>query len=84
MMAGNKEARRIEMQRSIKAYLLFNGEATSRELALWLDKHFGYHHSLTTDDVAKMLKAGNRPAWLKLEYVKGTKFKEPSKWRLKQ
>lgn len=71
----HKTARRIEMQRLIKAYLLFNGEATSRELALWLDRHFGYQYSLTTNNVSHMLRAGNRPAWLKLN-------KEADKWRL--
>jgi hypothetical protein len=83
-MAGNREMRRIEMQRLIKAYLLFNGEATSRELAIWLDRNFGYRHSLTVDDVRRMLMARNRPVWLKLEYIKGTKFKEPNRWRLKE
>lgn len=79
-MSEHKTARRIEMQRLIKAYLLFNGEATSRELAVWLDRNFGYRHSLTTGGVRQMLRAGNCPAWLNVEYVDGY----VGKWRLKK
>ena len=80
-MGISKEVRRIEMQRLIKAYLLFKGEATSKELAVFLDHNFGYHHSLTTDDVARMLSK-NRPVWLDLDYVKES-TNTAGKWRLK-
>ena len=77
-MNPGKEIRRIEMQRLIKAYLLFNGEATSNELALYLDRNFGYKTSLTTMNV-KNLVTGNTPSWLNIEYIKT----RPGKWRLK-
>ena len=76
-MSTTKEIRRVEMQRLIKAYLLFNGEATSNELALYLDRNFGYKHGLITMDVKHLMK--NCPSWFNVEYIKGRQ----GKWRLK-
>ena len=68
------------MQRLIKAYLLLRGEASSNELALFLDRNFGYSHSLTTNGVRGVL-TGSKPSWLNVEYVTED---YTGKWRLKE
>ena len=79
----NKEYIQGLALRLIKAYLMFNHTATSRQLSLYLENDFNLGKSYSSMGISKLIEYGlsdfNHSHWFNVEAIENT---SPKQWRL--